>query len=62
LGFELKKETISASLNFLNKIEKPYFRVFVQALTTQVVRFKVHGSEVVTDLLLLKVICDILPR
>ena len=32
LSFELKKKAISASWKSPNKIEKPYFVVFVQAL------------------------------
>ena len=30
--FKLKKEAISESWQFLNKIEKPYFKVLAQAL------------------------------
>jgi hypothetical protein len=35
LSFELKKKAISVSWKSLNKIEKPYLGVFVQALFTK---------------------------
>ena len=36
--FKLKKEAISESWQFLNKIEKPYFEVLAQALITKNVK------------------------
>ena len=38
-----KKKEISVSLKFSSKTGKLYFEVFVQTLTTQVVRFTVQG-------------------
>ena len=36
--FKLKKEAISESWQFLNKIEKPYFKVLAQTLITKNVK------------------------
>ncbi len=45
LSFELKKKAISISWKYLNKIEKPYFGVFVQALFTKNEEIKVTNCE-----------------
>ena len=37
MSFELKKKAISESWKSLNKIEKPYFGIFVQALNKKMI-------------------------
>jgi len=45
LSFELKKNAISASWKSLNKIEKPYFGVFIQALFILILHAKIKPKK-----------------